>query len=446
MTVKNLGLNDIQGLDFTTLCSRIADAYSSDVSAVDGDVFAHLAKRLIAAEIQPGGPYNDENGQSTIRLNAAIGRLFLLMDHPLPNVDTYLTEADAPSTRADREALKRYKMTRREALQKEKSSPKQHASYRHATRTLAALDEPVKTQGLQFLARIETADTTREIAAISQFTMHALKSDGISSAKLNTLGEANVHSWIAYTIYDHIIDKEAGTVLLPTANICMRLALAGYRRALPLQHPLQRLITEYFDKVDAISAWEITSCRFTVTDGLIEIRTLPDYQQYDVLAWRSCIHILGPLIVASFTASLLSQDAEHLTTGLRHYLIARQLGDDIHDWREDLVAGRISAVVAFLLVRQKVQEHSIHSLDTLVPAIQEDFLDVGAVEVSKLILKHTNHALSELALAGCDPSSELVGLVDRLERMANGSIRHQQRFVSFQGEYGATQTNHLHKL
>jgi len=435
MTINNLlKLNDIQGLDFTTLCVRIADAYSNDASSVNGDVFAYLAKRLIAAEIQPGGPYNDETGQLTVRLNAAIGRLFLLMGHPLPNVDAYLNRTDGPLTRGDREALRHYHMTRREALQKEKSSPKRHTSYRHAARTLTALDEPARTQGLQFLARIEAADTTREIAAISQFTMHALQGSNISSAKLNTLGEANVHTWIAYTIYDHIIDKEADTALLPTANICMRLALAAYKRTLPPRHPLQQLITEYFYKVDAVSAWEITSCRFTVADGLIHIRALPDYQQYDTLAWRSCIHILGPLIVASLTA----QDTEHLTSGLRHYLIARQLGDDIHDWREDLTAGRISAVVASLLVRQKIQEHSTYSLDVLVPAIQEDFLEVGAIEVSKLILHHTSRALSELTLAGCDPSSELMGLVHRLERMANESIRHQQRFVSFHGEYGAT--------
>lgn len=438
MTQKNLALNDISSLDFTTQCARIADAYSTDASSVDGSIFAYLAKLLIAAEVQPGGPYSDESGKPTIQLNATIGRLFLLMGRPLPSVDTYLDANASDLTKADREALILYQAARRAMPHKEQSKP-QHMSYRRAVKTLSALEEPVRTQALQFLGRIEKADTTREIAAISEFTAHALADVRISPAKLHILGEANVHSWIAYSIYDHILDKEADSALLPAANICMRIALAQYKQVLPARHPLQPLITQYFNKVDSISAWEITSCRAVVADGAITIDTLPDYQQYEVLAWRSCVHILGPLIVASFTPSLSGKDLDNLTSGLHHYLVARQLGDDIHDWREDLTVGRISAVVALLLARQGLPEHSVQRLEVLTPAIQKDFLNIGALQISELILEHARQAFAELTEAGCNSSSELIGLIHRLERMANESIRHQQRFIRFQGEYGANQ-------
>lgn len=435
MTRKNLELNDISALDFTTQCARIADAYSNDTSSVDGGIFAYLAKRLIAAEVQPGGPYSNESGKPTILLNATIGRLFLLMGHPLPSVDAYLGANVSHLTKADREALIHYQTTRSAMLRKEQSKSQQHMSYRRAAKTLSTLDEPIKTQALQFLARIEKADTTREIAAISEFTAHALADVRISTAKLRMLGEANVHSWIAYSIYDHILDEEADTALLPAANICMRIAFTQYKQALPARHPMQALVTQYFDKVDATSAWEVASCRAIVADETITIDTLPDYQRYEMLAWRSCIHILGPLVVASFTPSLSGKDLDNLLSGLHHYLIARQLGDDIHDWREDLTAGRISAVVALLLARQNLPEHSVQSLEVLTLAIQKDFLNIGAVQISELILEHVQQALAELTEAGCDSSSELIGLVRRLERMANESIRHQQRFTNFQSEY-----------
>lgn len=435
MTQKNLELNDISPLDFTEFCSRVADAYEGDKSSVDGTTFAYLAQRLIAAETQPGGPYANEQEQLTVELNAAIGRLFLLMGHPLPNVDAYLASVSATLSNEDRVALGQYEKVRDLSPQTETTKQEQHASYRHAAKTLSELEEPIMTQTLQFLKRIEAADATQEIAAISQFTELALKDVSIPATKLWALGEANVHSWIAYSIYDHILDKEADALLLPAANVCMRLALERYKQALPMRHPLQPLITHYFDKVDATSAWEVAVCRFSIKDGFIHIGALPNYEQYEALAWRSCIHILGPQIVASFASSMSREDTEHLTIGLHHYLIARQLCDDIHDWREDLMAGRISAAVTLLLARQDLSENSTHSLASLVETIQEDFLLAGAVEISNLILNHAEHAHSELIAAGCDSSSELIDLVNRLERMATESARHQHRFIDFHYTY-----------
>lgn len=437
MMQKNLELNSISALDFTTQCIRIADAYTIDASLVDGRVFAHLAKQLIAHETQPGGPYRDETGVPTIPLNAAIGRLFLLMGHPLPHVATYLRGAATHLSNDDRAALVKYETALESVQHKEYTHPEQHASYRLATKTLTTLEEPVRTQALQFLARIEKADVTREIAAISEFAAQGLTGSRIPVAKLNALGEANVHSWIAYSIYDHILDNEAGTALLPAANICMRTALKIYQQSLPKRHPIQLLIEHYFEKVDTASAWEIAACRAHISDESISIGTLPRYNQYEILAWRSCIHILGPLIVAA-SSPMSDMQTEQFTEGLHNYLIARQLSDDIHDWREDLTAGRISAVVALLLERQDIQADSAYNLATLVNAIQRDFLAEGAVNASRLILQHAKIAQEKLAAAGCEPSSKLMGLALRLERMATESIHQQHRFTGFQDEYMTT--------
>jgi len=436
MMQKHLGLNDLSALDFAIQCTRIADAYANNAASVDGDVFAYLAKQLIAREAQPGGPYNDESGTPTIQLNAAIGRLFLLMGKPLPNIDAYLKTLPINLSDADRTALDTYRRAQATMRHTPEKASRRHTSYRRAIKTLSALDEPVKTQALQFLARIEAADTTHEIAAISQFAKQAITDSSIPPITLNALGEANVYSWIAYSIYDHILDKEADAMLLPAANVCMRIALKLYQRSLPVKHSLQPLIAHYFDMVDTTSAWEVTSCRARVSEESIFIGALPHYRDYEALAWRSCVHILGPLIIAA-SSPMSNIKTKQFTEGLHHYLIARQLGDDIHDWREDLMAGRISAVVALLLERQSIQTNSTHDLTTLIATIEKDFLAEGAVKASEHILYHAKAAQEKLVAAGCKPSSELVGLARRLERMATESIHQQQRFVGFRNEYTA---------
>jgi len=436
MTQQRLELADLTGLDFTALCQRVIEAYDTNRDALHGDIFAYLAKQLVAMEVTPGGPYRDEHGDISITLNATIGRLFLYMGHPLPNIESFLApQTRASLTKTDRRALGAYMQTLEEKRPHVPSSRStNHASYQRAVKTLSSLEEPVKTQLLTFLKRVEKADTTHEIAAIAQFTKEAVPGAHISSAKLSSLGEANVHTWIAYTIYDHILDGEADTSLLPAANVCMRRALHLYRQALPVTHPLQLLITEYFDRVDVASAWEVTSSRLAVGEGRIQIDSLPDYEDYHMLAWRSCIHILGPLIVATYS-ELSDEAVSRLAKGLHHYLIARQLGDDIHDWREDLAAGHVSAVVCTLLARQRITSGSSHDLRRLTRAIQQDFLNEGALEVSDSILAHTSQAIAELLAAGCGESSRLVGLVFRLKRMAEESAEHQQRFASFKQSY-----------
>lgn len=436
MTQQRLELVDLAGLDFTALCQRVIEAYDTNRDALHGDIFAYLAKQLVAMEVAPGGPYRDEHGTIAITLNAIIGRLFLQMGHPLPNIEAFLTsQPRALLTKIDQRALDAY-MRALEPKQAQGADfhSTQQAAYQRASKRISSLGEPVRTQLLTFLERIKKADTTHEIAAIALFAKDTLPDARISPATLNTLSEANIHTWIAYTIYDHILDGEADAALLPAANICMRHALQLYRQSLPIKHPLQLVITEYFNRVDIASAWEISSCRIHVHEGHISIASLPDYADYHMLAWRSCIHILGPLIVAAHT-QLSDEAISHLTKGLHHYLIARQLSDDIHDWREDVTSGHVSAVVSMLLARQSVTPDSSHDLRVLISAIQEDFLNEGVLEASTHIMNYANQSLTELLAAGCNESSELVGLVRRLKRMAEESTKQRQRFASFKQSY-----------
>lgn len=414
------------------LSSLIADVYSKDKTAISGGVFAHFAKELLTAETKPGGPYRDTTNNTTMpRLNAVIGRLFTLMDHPLPNVDTYLATLEhSQLLDDDLLAFKQYTTTRESTAHK--TSPPPSRPYNLARTVLESLEEPVRTPALEFLARVEQADTTNEISSLAHFSANALGAD-VPKATLDLLGEANIHGWIAYMIYDHIIDREASTAMLPVANICVRLSLDRYTRILPEKHPLRDLVVRYFDQVDVASAWELAHCRFEVSDKTIQISSLPDYQEYEQLAKRTMIHIIGPIIIASLTKK--PKKIKHLIYGLEQYLIARQLSDDIHDWRDDLQTGRISAVIAYLLRSCKIAPHTSYALATLTSILQEDFLQHSSGDISTLIALHAQNAHKALLEASCNHSPELIGLITRLENMATASIEQQSRFLEFQSEY-----------
>lgn len=445
MTQKILQLKDVESLDLLKLSLKVTDAYSKDKTSVSGAVFAHLAKQLLANEIKPGGPYKSHTKETMPELNATIGRLFILMGQPLPNIDEHLKSLHPNDLSvAGLIAIKLYDTARKEAEKRQSPPNESDRIYEIARATLMRTEEPIRTHALKFLARVHSADTTHEIALISRFTADALHAE-ISDEALDKLGEANVHTWIAYMIYDHIIDGEANSEYLPVANICMRLALERYRQLAPPKDPLQKCISEYFDQVDTANGWELAHARFKVGKTRIHIQEFPDYIDNEILARRSAIHILGPIIVATRYSSLSSNKPklERLTSGLRQYLIARQLSDDIHDWREDLAAGQISAVVVKLLKDYGTQVSTTHNLDELTSALQHIFLHETSQSISKVIIAHAHRSAKSLRQAGCTPSSELTQLVLRIESMAKASIQQQSRFLEFQSEYQDGTTSRL---
>ncbi len=131
------------------------------------------------------------------------------------------------------------------------------------------------------------------------------------------------------------------------------------------QEEAQRIM----DRLDAASAWEVVHCRAIVKTNRIRIKSLPDYGDYWQLADRSIGHTiaaLGVLFAGGFKST--SPTTRALRSFFKHYLIARQLNDDAHDWEEDLKHGHINA--AAVLILQKYFE--LHGITKKVIDLQKD--------------------------------------------------------------------------
>jgi len=206
---------------------------------------------------------------------------------------------------------------------------------------------------------------------------------------LARLGAANLYGWIAYTIYDNIADEQRDVQLLPVANVCLRQVIELYVALVP---GFGGIFGGIMDRMELANVWEL---RYARTGN---INQPPDYGDYGALAGKSLGHILGPLaIVYRLGFDEASPQIKATEKMFYHYLIARQLNDDAHDWQDDLRAGHTNSVAALVLRRWlKAQPAELTAvpadLESILPELQKLFWQETIREVCFLIRSHAGQA------------------------------------------------------
>ncbi len=248
------------------------------------------------------------------------------------------------------------------------------------------------------------------------------------------LGLANLHGWTAYTIYDDFIDNEGQPHLLSVANISMRRSLQGFLNVQNLD--FQKYVQQTFDYIDNANAWELAQCRFVVNDTKIAIGKLPSYGNLSKLAERSLGHTLTPLaILITGGNSINSSYFRELQNFFKHYLIAKQLNDDAHDWQDDVRKGHITYVVRTLLHDLNVPMGE-QSLVRLMPRMQKQFWHYSLTHICKLMRRHVT--LSQRALAKLEilkPQNVFVKLLEDIEVSINETESSQAQAINFLKHY-----------
>lgn len=157
---------------------------------------------------------------------------------------------------------------------------------------------------------------------------------------------AHISGWLAYTIYDDFFDGVGDIHLLSVANTCLRDVLCLFALNLPGEH-FQLTVREILDTMDGANAWEINHARLPLPNN-----ELPHYPDLTVLAQRSLGILLTPLaVLRHFDVAPEAPETEHLRQFFIHFLTAKQLNDDLHDWEEDVRRGHVTAVVAKIFIQ-----------------------------------------------------------------------------------------------
>lgn len=482
--------------DLNELCIQFAALQTYNKKLLDGKYFATLAVQLVNAEAATGGPYynNADSSRPDLETNLMIAYLFHLFEKPLPHVDTFIKsnlatvpalsplarfaarvmkipvapsnslidrilQGYSPTTASTQDFLTTLLQAQRPngswndesgtlspwsltilALPLLQPTPTQEpvADQRHMARLAEVEAElqhaPVELHplALAILKDIKRLDTTKEIVLIPYFFADHFPQ--LNSSLVSLASRANIYCWMAYILYDRLLDgDETPPESLPLMAFAMRRSQALYSQIAPSARAL-RLAHDTFDTMDSTNAWEVRHTRFTRQGSAIKITALPRYGLRHYLADRSLGHILGPQLLA---LHLAASPAQHraLQQGLQHFLIARQLHDDIHDWSEDLHSGQASFVVTHLLRKIRVKP-GVYQVEALAAKMRTEFWRHSLSDLTSLTIKHASLSKEALLKSGLVPNtSGLINLVGNLQQTAVHAGIEQERYRTFLHEF-----------
>jgi len=254
-------------------------------------------------------------------------------------------------------------------------------------------------------AAIQMRDRLLNGAAASQITLlpnlfrWSLGENGrnISDERVVELGMISFYGWVAYTVYDDFLDDEGRPPLLPMANMAMREMVLSLREEAARTRGFGAVAWATLDRQEAANAWEVSHARVQRQSELRRVQP-PQFADLHVLAERSMGHALGCLaLTMELGYGANSKEMQAMRAFFHHFLIARQLSDDAHDWKADLQLGQINAVGAHLLSSVGKRETSVRALYSQLE--QHLWKDVIG-EINGWIFRELSQARE--ALAGAD--------------------------------------------
>ncbi len=285
----------------------------------------------------------------------------------------------------------------------------------------------------KILRKMTETDVGNQITLLPyQFALSLKKKNSYSHSRSIELGVANSLGWLAYRVYDHILDNEGGVEHLSLANISIREVCRIYQGTIP-----EEIFKKIMDDMDAANDWERRSCLKDVPSGKISLLTLPLYREA-LLAEKSFGHALGPLALLytnGYTKN--SPEMRSLISFFTHYLIARQLNDDAHDWYTDLTRGFINPVSAKLLHLWKYK-HGAEEVDIKNSKEELDslFWHEHILPVAENILKHTRKAQALIQKnKALQDTTYLESLLIPIQNSAQKAIFERERVLDFLKEY-----------
>ena len=275
------------------------------------------------------------------------------------------------------------------------------------------------------LAQIEKI-SDEKITTLAYEFYEALYKKGIfvPSNVIEPLSLANFFGWMAYDIYDDALDGEDGAALIPCANFFLRALTEIYHSLDARAAGIVRLFKDTMNRIDNANAWEQRHCRLPPSP-------LPSFGDYQTLADRSIGHAMGPLailLLAGYDAD--REEYKNVESFFCHYLIARQLHDDAHDWAEDLLRDRVNSIGAIALNGFK-EKYSAAAIPQLKKIFWEETIDVAAC----MIIAHVDAARRARESSPLSDTDFMESALQRLAAGARRAITERDEALAFLKDY-----------
>jgi hypothetical protein len=270
--------------------------------------------------------------------------------------------------------------------------------------------------GAQYLQKLESQSD--EITSIHVRFAEALGLLGAASDLRDgspfmvDLAFASLCGWMAFTMYDDVVDGDAAPSLLLLANHFFCTFNKTYAAEFPPTSDFSRFRSGILLKATHASMYEVTRCRTTCAQ-------FPQLMGSLRIADRSAGHALSCAAVLFRARDLGCISTLHaLGSTMKFfacYLSARQLHDDGHDWQRDLGRGTVNPVAADLMSALNVRQAGKAD----VARMEAEFREFGLARLCREICSRVAEAR---AVADAEPAFKnkdfFYGLVDPLRRSA----------------------------
>ncbi len=432
-------------------------------TVTDGAGLARILAGLAAHEVAEGGPYAAASDGSLKKadtgLNLAVAVFLARQGVRLPNLDVFLAKqfSDLDSVSSAYVETPQLQMLLREyrtgeGLSAEPSSGERvtpeeerimRAIFRAANDRFSTLPKAFAEDARSVIGRTMRGNPDKQMSLMPLYLRQALGSAGerFSDERTAELGLANIFFWTAFIIYDDFWDEDeaAEPKLLPIANLFARHYTAFFERGAPEESGFPAFFHSLMDQLDAANGWEMRACRLKRTGSRLQVpEKLPAYGAYDIKFFPAAGHVLGPVVMLlGLGYTLDGPEVAGLLPYFAHYLIAMQLNDDAHDWKEDLARGHISTVVAKLLSVWKEEHPERKTIDLKkdMPELEHLFWFQTLVPVCESVLAHTRQSREALkTLSFVENPAPLEQFISRNERTAQEALAEQRRSVEFLSE------------
>lgn len=246
------------------------------------------------------------------------------------------------------------------------------------------------------------------------------------------LGLGSLCGWVGYTIYDDFLDEEGDPGQLGVANMCLRRLTEIYQDL-----NLAALYHQTLDQMDAANLWELQHCRFPITENQLQLpKQLPDLANYANLANRSLGHAL--CLAAMLTLTKQESAIPPVWELMQHYLIARQLMDDMHDWKPDLERGQLNSVGVAVIQRWRQQNPGSKSTLQLeqLPMLRKIFWEEVVDDICSIMTEHLQAAERIIqATAAIQEKAYLLGMLRPLQEGVALTLQERDKAFAFKATF-----------
>lgn len=246
------------------------------------------------------------------------------------------------------------------------------------------------------------------------------KTNKIKKEFLQKLSYINTLGWMAYTIYDDLIDNDKDIKWLPLANIICRRMDMMFTQLLPECSIFLKEYLTIMNRLEESNFWEIENCRLTK-------ERVPNFTNIKRLSDRSMGHALTSMaILHKINAN--EKDIYELKNFYYYFLAAKQMSDDAHDWENDLKKGQINSASAeiFKLTSERKNGNKLKLI----------FWEKVFDKYAERILEYCTNAKSSLMQISCLKNTKYFDkMVDKVINSTNLALSEKKKTQDFINNY-----------